>query len=136
MVRQLAGRVHQVITAFTIVGDLDDAPVHRDGLIVTDVAVIALDEARIAGAWRRRRWRGRPVPTVKGIGAALVRRYEVRDRERDRVVASSRCSKRFTRSGAPSSKLRCRDPATTIMSTGTRCAHASMRRASEQVARR
>src|SRR5512139_1289697 len=47
MLRQLAGRVHQVITAFTIVGDPDDAPFHRDGLVASDVVVIELDAARI-----------------------------------------------------------------------------------------
>ncbi len=74
MLRQLAGRVHQVITAFTIVGDVDDAPFHRDGIVGSDVVVIDLDEARIAEYVASGEWRGKAgAYAIQGIGAALVR---------------------------------------------------------------
>lgn len=74
MLRQLAGRVHQVITAFTIVGDVDDAPFHRDGIVGSDVVVIDLDEARIADYVASGEWRGKAgAYAIQGIGAALVR---------------------------------------------------------------
>ena len=75
MLRMLAGRVHQVITAFTIVGDAgDDAPFHRDGLVASDVVVIDLSEAQIADYVASGEWRGKAgAYAVQGIGAALVR---------------------------------------------------------------
>jgi septum formation protein len=74
MLRQLAGRVHQVITAFTIVGDVDDAPIHRDGLVGSDVVVIDLDDGRIADYVASGEWRGKAgAYAIQGIGAALVR---------------------------------------------------------------
>ena len=74
MLRMLAGRVHQVITAFTIVGDADDAPFHRDGIIASDVVVIDLSEAQIADYVASGEWRGKAgAYAVQGIGAALVR---------------------------------------------------------------
>ena len=74
MLNQLAGRVHQVITAFTIVGESDDAPLHRDGIIASDVAVVALDAATIAEYVASGEWRGKAgAYAIQGIGAALVR---------------------------------------------------------------
>jgi septum formation protein len=75
MLRQLAGRVHQVITAFTIVGDSgDDAPMHRDGIIASDVVVIELSEPQIADYVASGEWRGKAgAYAIQGIGAALVR---------------------------------------------------------------
>jgi septum formation protein len=74
MVGLLAGRVHQVITAFTIVGDLHDAPFHRDGISATDVAVIDLDASAIADYVASGEWRGKAgAYAIQGIGAALVR---------------------------------------------------------------
>jgi septum formation protein len=74
MLRQLSGRVHQVITAFTIVGDVDDAAFHRDGLVASDVVVIDLSEARIADYVASGEWRGKAgAYAIQGIGAALVR---------------------------------------------------------------
>jgi septum formation protein len=75
MLRALAGRVHQVITAFTIVGDApDDAPVRRDGIVASDVAVIDLDDAQIADYVASGEWRGKAgAYAIQGIGAALVR---------------------------------------------------------------
>ncbi len=75
MLRRLAGRVHQVITAFTIVGDApDDAPVHRDGSVASDVAFVDLDDAQIADYVASGEWRGKAgAYAIQGIGAALVR---------------------------------------------------------------
>ena len=75
MLRQLAGRVHQVITAFTIVGDApDDAPVHRHGMVASDVVVIDLDDSQIADYVASGEWRGKAgAYAIQGIGAALVR---------------------------------------------------------------
>lgn len=74
MLEALSGRVHQVITAFTLVGDMDDAPLHRDGLISTDVAMIQMTPAIIADYVASGEWRGKAgAYAVQGIGAALVR---------------------------------------------------------------
>ncbi len=74
MLRQLAGRVHQEITACTIIGDVDDAPFHRDGIVGSDVVVIDLDEAGIAEYVASGEWRGKAgAYAIQGIGAALVR---------------------------------------------------------------
>ena len=74
MLRQLSGRVHQVITAFTIVGDVDDAPVHRDALIASDVSMIEMSEATLADYVASGEWRGKAgAYAIQGIGAALVR---------------------------------------------------------------
>ena len=75
MLRQLAGRVHQVITAFTIVGDgPNDEPLHRDGIIASDVVVIDVSEKQIADYVASGEWRGKAgAYAIQGIGAALVR---------------------------------------------------------------
>lgn len=74
MLRQLAGRVHQVITAFTLVGDVDDAPFHKSGIVASDVAFIDLDEAAIADYVASGEWRGKAgAYAIQGIGAAIVR---------------------------------------------------------------
>lgn len=87
MLRQLAGRVHQVITAFTILGDAFDeatdppvpgspVPLHtrRDGIVASDVAVVDLDAAQIADYVASGEWRGKAgAYAIQGIGAALVR---------------------------------------------------------------
>jgi septum formation protein len=74
MLRQLSGRVHQVITAFTLVGDAEDAPFHHDGLVSTDVSMVALDEAAIADYVASQEWRGKAgAYAIQGIGAAFVR---------------------------------------------------------------
>jgi septum formation protein len=74
MLRQLSGRVHQVITAFTIIGDIDDAPFHEDALIATDVAMIEMSAQIVADYVASGEWRGKAgAYAVQGIGAALVR---------------------------------------------------------------
>jgi len=70
MLRQLSGRIHQVITAFTILG----GTVQRDGVIASDVAVIELDDKMLADYIASNEWRGKAgAYAVQGIGAALVR---------------------------------------------------------------
>ncbi len=74
MLRQLSGRVHQVITAFTLVGDIDDVAVSKDQLIASDVAMIELSEATVADYVASGEWRGKAgAYALQGIGAALVR---------------------------------------------------------------
>jgi len=74
MLRQLSGRIHQVITAFTILGDAGEAPYRRDGIIASDVAVIELSDALIADYVASGEWRGKAgAYAIQGIGAAIVR---------------------------------------------------------------
>jgi septum formation protein len=70
MLRVLSGRVHQVITAFAIVGD----DVLREGLVATDVAVVPIDAAAIADYVASGEWRGKAgAYAIQGIAAAFVR---------------------------------------------------------------
>jgi septum formation protein len=111
MLRQLAGRVHQVITAFTIVGDVDDAPFHRDGIVGSDVVVIDLDEARIAEYVASGEWRGKAgAYAIQGIGAALVR--EVRGSVTNVIgLPLVEVLEALRAVGAPSAKLSAGTPA-------------------------
>ena len=70
MLWQLAGRVHQVITAFTVIGDD-----HRhDGIVSTDVAMVAFDPATIVDYVASGEWRGKAgAYAIQGIAAGLVR---------------------------------------------------------------
>jgi septum formation protein len=73
MVRALAGRVHQVITAFAIVGDLEAAVVVREGAATSDVRMIDMGDAVIADYVASGEWRGKAgAYAIQGIGAALV----------------------------------------------------------------
>lgn len=70
MLRQLAGRVHEVITGFAIAGD--GVAVTRE--VVTEVVFAPLDEATIGDYVASGEWRGKAgAYAVQGIGAALVR---------------------------------------------------------------
>src|SRR5690606_15983195 len=74
LLQRLSGRVHHVITAFTLVGDIDDAPYHRDGVVTSDVAMIELSPHTLADYIASGEWRGKAgAYAVQGIGAALVR---------------------------------------------------------------
>jgi septum formation protein len=74
MLHRLSGRVHQVITAFTIIGERDETPLRRDGLVASDVAVIELSDDLIADYVGSGEWRGKAgAYAIQGIGAALVR---------------------------------------------------------------
>jgi len=70
MLRQLSGRVHQVITGYAIVGDSGG----KEAIVATDVAVVPLDDAMVADYVASGEWRGKAgAYAIQGIGAALVR---------------------------------------------------------------
>ena len=74
MLRWLSGRTHQVLTAFTLIGERDDKTVIREGLVSTDVTMIELDGAMLADYVASGEWRGKAgAYAIQGIGAALVR---------------------------------------------------------------
>jgi len=67
MLRQLSGRVHQVITAFALTG-------HAPRTVATDVEMIDLDDAAIADYVATGEWRGKAgAYAIQGIAAAFVR---------------------------------------------------------------
>jgi septum formation protein len=69
MLRALGGRVHQVITAVTILGETQ-----VDLRVSTDVAIATLDEHTIAGYVASGEWRGKAgAYAIQGIAAAFVR---------------------------------------------------------------
>jgi septum formation protein len=69
MLRALGGRVHQVITGVTIVGDAQ-----VDLLVSTDVAIATLDDAAVAGYVASGEWRGKAgAYAIQGIAAAFIR---------------------------------------------------------------
>jgi septum formation protein len=70
MLRQLAGRVHEVITGFVIAGST--AQIVR--AVATEVEFVEMDAAAIADYVASDEWRGKAgAYAVQGIGAALVR---------------------------------------------------------------
>ncbi|MBP6632488.1 MAG: septum formation protein Maf [Kofleriaceae bacterium] len=72
MVSRLAGRTHQVSTAFVLAGPGQDTPVIQ--LVTTEVDMVELDEAAVAAYVASGEWRGKAgAYAVQGIGAALVR---------------------------------------------------------------
>ena len=74
MLRCLAGRTHQVLTAFVLIGERDDKTIVREGLVSTDVTFLALDAATLADYVASGEWRGKAgAYAIQGIGAALVR---------------------------------------------------------------
>lgn len=75
MLRRLAGRAHQVMTAFALAGERAGQPVLREGVVVTDVVFIELDDAAIADYVASGEWQGKAgAYAIQGIGAALVAR--------------------------------------------------------------
>lgn len=70
MLRRLSGRVHQVMTAFSIVGDGG----RRDLVVTCDVLMVELDEAALADYVASDDWRGKAgAYAIQGVAAALVR---------------------------------------------------------------
>src|SRR5690242_7253110 len=66
MLRRLSGRVHEVITAFTLLGDAA-----RDEVVASEVELVALDEPTIAAYVASGEWRGKAgAYAIQGIGAA------------------------------------------------------------------
>jgi septum formation protein len=73
MLRWLSGRVHQVLTAFVLVGERDGKTCVREGLVSTDVVMVDLDAATLADYIASGEWRGKAgAYAIQGIGAALV----------------------------------------------------------------
>jgi len=70
MLRPLAGRVHQVLTAFVLLGDAGA----RAQLVRSDVAMVDYDAATLADYVASGDWRGKAgAYALQGIAAALVR---------------------------------------------------------------
>jgi septum formation protein len=73
MLRALSGRVHQVITAVTLLGG-DERTIDHDLLVASDVAMATLAEDTIAAYVASGEWRGKAgAYAIQGIAAALVR---------------------------------------------------------------
>jgi septum formation protein len=73
MLRWLAGRAHQVITAFILVGERDGQPVIHEGLVGTEVQFIDLDAGTLADYVASGEWRGKAgAYAIQGIAAAFV----------------------------------------------------------------
>ncbi len=74
MLRWLAGRTHQVITAFILVGERDGQPVIRDGLVGTEVELVDLDAGTLADYVASGEWKGKAgAYAIQGIAAAFVK---------------------------------------------------------------
>jgi septum formation protein len=74
MLRALSGRSHQVLTSFVLLGERDGAAQVHTGLVASEVAMVALDEAAIADYVASGEWRGKAgAYALQGIAAALVR---------------------------------------------------------------
>lgn len=75
MLRWLAGRTHQVLTAFVLVGERDGKTCVREGIVSTDVVMVDFDAATLADYIASGEWRGKAgAYAIQGIGAALVGR--------------------------------------------------------------
>ncbi len=74
MLRSLAGQTHQVLTAFVLRGERDGVPVVHEGLVTTDVMMVAFDDATIDDYVASNEWRGKAgAYALQGIAAALIR---------------------------------------------------------------
>jgi septum formation protein len=73
MLRWLAGRAHQVITAFILIGERDGQPVVEEAVVGTEVVFAELDAGTLADYVASGEWRGKAgAYAIQGIGAALV----------------------------------------------------------------
>jgi len=69
MLRKLSGRIHQVVTGFSIVGDDE----RLDRAVTSEVVMIGLDEVTVIDYVSCNEWRGKAgAYAIQGIGAALV----------------------------------------------------------------
>jgi septum formation protein len=74
MLRWLSNRTHQVLTAFTLVGQRDDKTAIREAVVSTDVTMIDIDGGTLADYIATGEWRGKAgAYAIQGIGAMLVR---------------------------------------------------------------
>jgi septum formation protein len=70
MLRRISGRVHQVMTAFVVLGD----GIVRERTVTSSVEMIAIDSLTLADYVASNEWRGKAgAYAIQGIGAALVR---------------------------------------------------------------
>lgn len=70
MLRRISGRVHQVMTAFVVLGD----GIVRERMVTSNVEMIAIDPSTLADYVASNEWRGKAgAYAIQGIGAALVR---------------------------------------------------------------
>ncbi len=73
MLRRLAGRTHQVLTAFVLLGEREGKTIIREGLVTTHVTMIDGGGAVLADYVASGEWRGKAgAYAIQGIGAALV----------------------------------------------------------------
>ncbi|HEX3759828.1 MAG TPA: Maf family protein [Kofleriaceae bacterium] len=74
MLRGLSGRTHRVLTAFALVGERGGEPCAREGLVVSEVVMVALDAATLEDYLASGEWRGKAgAYAIQGIAAGLVR---------------------------------------------------------------
>jgi septum formation protein len=74
MLQPLAGRTHQVLTAFVLAGERAGAPWLREELVASEVVMIDFDAPTLADYVASNDWRGKAgAYALQGIGAALVR---------------------------------------------------------------
>jgi len=72
MLRTLAGRTHQVLTGFCLIGAVGAA--RREAIVATDVTMVELDDATIADYVASGEWRGKAgAYAIQGIAGSLVR---------------------------------------------------------------
>ena len=70
MLRRISGRVHQVMTAFVVLGD----GVVRERMVTSNVEMITIAPSTLADYVASNEWRGKAgAYAIQGIGAALVR---------------------------------------------------------------
>jgi septum formation protein len=70
MLRRISGRVHQVMTAFVVLGD----GIVRERMVTSNVEMITIDPSTLADYVASNEWRGKAgAYAIQGIGAALVR---------------------------------------------------------------
>lgn len=73
MLRGLSGRVHQVLTAFVLIGERDGQEIVHERVVGTDVTMIELDGVTLADYVASGEWRGKAgAYAIQGIGAALI----------------------------------------------------------------
>lgn len=74
MIDRLVGRTHQVLTAYAVIGERAGEVVQADGIVTTEVELIAADAQLVADYVASNEWRGKAgAYAIQGIGCALVR---------------------------------------------------------------
>jgi septum formation protein len=77
MLRRLAGRAHEVITAFRVISTAAKEPRHRDRAVITEVVFEPLEDEAIAGYLATGEWEGKAgAYAIQGVAGAFVSRIE------------------------------------------------------------